>query len=69
MDNGFHQIDGGDRGELPEPPLSRALLSYRGQRQRPANDNALPLGTRLRRRILAFAFLVVLLGLAWAALA
>jgi hypothetical protein len=61
VDNGFHQIDGGDRGDPPEPPLSRALLSYRGQRQRPANDNALPLG-------LAFAAFVILLGLAWAAL-
>jgi hypothetical protein len=70
VDNGFHQIDGGDRGgQPPEPPFDRALLSFRWSRPRPANDNAPPLALRLRRRLFIGLIVAGLLALAWSALA
>ena len=69
MDNGFRKIDGGDRGgEPPAPPFARALPAFRTQRLRPANDNATPLGLRLRRRALLLVAGATLLALAWATL-
>ena len=69
MDSGFRKIDGGDRGgEPPAPPFARALLAFRMQRLRPANDNAAPLGLRLKRRALFVVAGAALLALAWATL-
>jgi hypothetical protein len=69
VDNGFRKIDGGDRGgEPPAPPFARALPAFRTQRLRPANDNAAPLGLRLRRHALFAAASLILIALAWATL-
>jgi hypothetical protein len=69
VDNGIHQIEGGNN-VAPEqgPPSGRPLLSYRRSRLVAANDNAAPLGLRLRRWVFALLIAVSGLGLAWAAL-
>jgi len=70
VDNGFRQIDGGDRGgDPPEPPFDRTLLAFRWSRPRPANDNRRPLALRLWRHAVIVLLAAGLLGLAWAALA
>jgi hypothetical protein len=69
VDNGFRKIDGGDRGgEPPAPPFARALPAFRNQRQRPANDNAHPSASRLRRHALFAVAGLILIALAWVAL-
>jgi len=69
VDNGFRKIDGGDRGgEPPASPSAQAPLAYRQQRLRAANDNARPLGPRLRRHALFVAVGLILIALAWVSL-
>jgi hypothetical protein len=70
VDNGFRQIDGGDRGgDPPAPPSDRALLTFRWSRPRPANDNRAPLALRLWRQVFIALLVASLLGLAWTVLA
>jgi len=69
VDNGIHQIEGGNRA-APEqgPPSGRPLLSYRRSRMVAVNDNAPPLAVRLRRWVYMGLIAVGGVGLVWAAL-
>jgi hypothetical protein len=67
---GFSPLNGGDRGsKAPVAPPSHALLSFRRPAIPPANDNAQPLGRRLRQHAVALALGLAFIMLVWAAFA